>query len=152
MVYFQTENPIFGNFLRTLCRSENVDIFYGHLEYFKDIWEIFWPFGTFFPVLVSRTKKNLAILVSSRNHIKWRHSCIHWCVAEISNFLPKKKNVYETCVNIISCGDQGCQMVYFHTQNPNLGRYILEGLGMENVWTCYGHLEHLEHLVHIGIL
>jgi hypothetical protein len=28
-------------------RWENVDIFYGHLEYFKDIWEILRPFGTF---------------------------------------------------------------------------------------------------------
>jgi hypothetical protein len=26
---------------------ENVDTFYGHLEYFKDIWEILLPFGTF---------------------------------------------------------------------------------------------------------
>jgi hypothetical protein len=28
-------------------RLENVDIFYGHLEYFIDIWVILWPFGTF---------------------------------------------------------------------------------------------------------
>jgi hypothetical protein len=26
---------------------ENVDIFYGHLEYFIDIWDIEWPFGAF---------------------------------------------------------------------------------------------------------
>jgi hypothetical protein len=26
---------------------ENVDIFYGHLEYFMEIWDILWPFGTF---------------------------------------------------------------------------------------------------------
>jgi hypothetical protein len=26
---------------------KNVDIFYGHLEYFKDIWESVWPFGAF---------------------------------------------------------------------------------------------------------
>jgi hypothetical protein len=25
---------------------ENVDIFYGHLEYFIAIWDILWPFGT----------------------------------------------------------------------------------------------------------
>jgi hypothetical protein len=29
--------------------------------------------------------------------------------------------------------EQGCQMVYFHTKNPNLGMYILEDFGMENV-------------------
>jgi hypothetical protein len=48
---------------------ENVEIFYGHLEYFVDIWEILWTFGTFcvdsvfFSVLVSRTNKNLATLL-----------------------------------------------------------------------------------------
>jgi hypothetical protein len=26
---------------------ENVDIFYGHLEYFMNIWDILQPFGTF---------------------------------------------------------------------------------------------------------
>jgi hypothetical protein len=26
-------------------RLENVDIFYGHLEYFEYIWGILWPFG-----------------------------------------------------------------------------------------------------------
>jgi hypothetical protein len=28
---------------------ENVDIFYGHLEYFMTIWHIVCSFGTFFP-------------------------------------------------------------------------------------------------------
>jgi hypothetical protein len=32
---------------------------------------------------------------------------------------------------------QGCQMVYFHTKNPNFG-YTLAGLGMDNVVTFYG--------------
>jgi hypothetical protein len=26
---------------------EIVDIFYGRLEYFTDVWDIFWAFGTF---------------------------------------------------------------------------------------------------------
>jgi hypothetical protein len=26
---------------------ENVNIFYGHLKYFTDIWDNLWPFGTF---------------------------------------------------------------------------------------------------------
>jgi hypothetical protein len=26
---------------------ENVNIFYGHLEYFAEIWEVLWPFGKF---------------------------------------------------------------------------------------------------------
>jgi hypothetical protein len=28
-------------------RLENFEIFYGHLEYFTDIWDILWAFGTF---------------------------------------------------------------------------------------------------------
>jgi hypothetical protein len=43
---------------------QNVDVLYGHLEYFTGIWDIlrpFYPFCVhlvhFFPVLVSRTKK-----------------------------------------------------------------------------------------------
>jgi hypothetical protein len=27
-------------------RWENVNIFYGHLEYFTNFWDILWPFGT----------------------------------------------------------------------------------------------------------
>jgi hypothetical protein len=50
---------------------ENVDIFNGHLEYFMDIWDILWKFGTFCVRLVhffqfgykSCPKKNLATLV-----------------------------------------------------------------------------------------
>jgi hypothetical protein len=36
---------------------------------------------------------------------------------------------------------QGCQMVYFHTKNPNLGIHILEVLGIENVGMSAGSLE-----------
>jgi hypothetical protein len=65
MVCFQTKNPNLGKFWRAL-RLENVYIFYGHLEYFKDVWAIVCPFGTFcvdlVHFLVSRTNKNLATL------------------------------------------------------------------------------------------
>jgi hypothetical protein len=33
-------------------RLENVDIFYGHLEYFADIWDILWSFVPFYVHLV----------------------------------------------------------------------------------------------------
>jgi hypothetical protein len=48
---------------------ENAGIFYGHLEYFKVVWYILWPFGNVVAiwysslVLVSCIKKNLATLV-----------------------------------------------------------------------------------------
>jgi hypothetical protein len=47
MVCFQTKNPNLGKFWNALCRLENVDIFFGHLEYFAGIWEMLWPFGKF---------------------------------------------------------------------------------------------------------
>jgi hypothetical protein len=31
---------------------ENVALFYGHLEYYMDIWDILWPFGTYWAHLV----------------------------------------------------------------------------------------------------
>jgi hypothetical protein len=34
---------------------------------------------------------------------------------------------------------QGCQMVYFQTKNPNLGKFF-EGLRLENVDIYYVHL------------
>jgi hypothetical protein len=43
-------------------RLEIFEIFYGHLEYFMDIWYILCTFCTFFPVLVSCSMKNLATL------------------------------------------------------------------------------------------
>jgi hypothetical protein len=36
---------------------ENVDIFYGHLEYFMAIWDILWPFGTFCLATLGCTRK-----------------------------------------------------------------------------------------------
>jgi hypothetical protein len=43
---FQTKNPDLGKFWEG-PRSENVEIFYAHLEYFTDIRDILGPFGTF---------------------------------------------------------------------------------------------------------
>jgi hypothetical protein len=37
-------------------------LFYGHWKYFMSIWFTLWSFGTFLPVLVFCTKKNLATL------------------------------------------------------------------------------------------
>jgi hypothetical protein len=61
MVCFQTKNPHLGKkFLG--FRLENVDIFYGYLGYFVTIRYILRSSGTFFPVLVSCSQKNLATL------------------------------------------------------------------------------------------
>jgi hypothetical protein len=67
MVYFQTKNPNLGKFLSALDGKmliyfeaiwnilQTFGIFYGHLLHFVFIW-------SFFPVLVSCTKNNLATL------------------------------------------------------------------------------------------
>jgi hypothetical protein len=36
---FSNQKSLFGKNVQSL-RLENVDIFYGHLEYFMDIWDI----------------------------------------------------------------------------------------------------------------
>jgi hypothetical protein len=69
MVGFQTKNPNLGKFFSALEWKIFIivwplGIFYGHLGYFMTIWYILCSCGTFFPVLVSRTKKNLATLVA----------------------------------------------------------------------------------------
>jgi hypothetical protein len=67
-MFFSNQKSQFGNIFQGL-RLENVDIFYGHLEYFTEIWGIydhlvhFVFIGYIFPVLVSFTKENLATQV-----------------------------------------------------------------------------------------
>jgi hypothetical protein len=46
MVYFENQYTYLGKFLEGL-RLENVDIVFGHLEYFTGIWDISRPFGIF---------------------------------------------------------------------------------------------------------
>jgi hypothetical protein len=45
-LFFQTNNPNLGKFYRCF-RLVNVYMFYGHSEYFIEIWDILWPFGIF---------------------------------------------------------------------------------------------------------
>jgi hypothetical protein len=71
MVCLQTKNTNLGKCLRALHKLENVDIFYGHLEYFMLNWDILLPFGSLcvhlvhFPVLGIMHQKNLATLILS---------------------------------------------------------------------------------------
>jgi hypothetical protein len=48
---------------------ENLGIFYDHLDYFRAIGNILWPFGIFFPVLVFWSKKNLATLQTTQTSL-----------------------------------------------------------------------------------
>jgi hypothetical protein len=68
MVCIQTKNPNLGKFWRVFNWKMFIyfmpfGIFYRDLGYFMTIWYSLYSFGTFFPVLVSRTKENLATLV-----------------------------------------------------------------------------------------
>jgi hypothetical protein len=70
MVCFETKNPKLGKFFRALDWKMffwPFGLFYGNLGYFMCIWYILYSFGTFFPVLVSCTKKNLATLPTCRH-------------------------------------------------------------------------------------
>jgi hypothetical protein len=57
-------------------RLEYVDIFYGHLEYCTELWDILWPFGTFWYNV--HTMKNLANLCPCQsNHRPDFKLCLH---------------------------------------------------------------------------
>jgi hypothetical protein len=64
-----------------------MDIFYGRLEYFMTIWYILCSFGTFLPVLVSWTKKNLATLTTIRFQTFSNHSHFSRDGAGLPDFL-----------------------------------------------------------------
>jgi hypothetical protein len=71
MVSFQTKNPNLDKFWRVLDCKMLIYLwpfvmFYRHLGYFMTIWYILCSFGTYFLVLVSCTKTNLATLVGMR--------------------------------------------------------------------------------------
>jgi hypothetical protein len=68
-----------------------------------------WSFGTFFPFWYVGTKKNVATLYSTR----------------IMNRVWPSYNEKQTFAETFpfSTPEQGCQMVYFKTQNTNLGKY-----------------------------
>jgi hypothetical protein len=67
MVSFQTKNPNLDKFWRALDRKMlmyfmTIWNILQTLRYFMTIWYTLYSFGTFFPVLVSCNKKNLATL------------------------------------------------------------------------------------------
>jgi hypothetical protein len=68
---FKPEIPIWVNFRGPWIGKNGYilwpfGIFYDHLVHFVFIWYVLCSFGTFFPFLVSCTKKNLATLLSAR--------------------------------------------------------------------------------------
>jgi uncharacterized membrane protein YiaA len=59
-------------------------LFYGYLVYFVTLWYIFSLFGTFFPVLVYCTMKNLATLVRvvrTRRETRRELQTFRWAIA-----------------------------------------------------------------------
>jgi hypothetical protein len=68
MVLFSNQSPNLGKFWRAIDWKNRyvfwpIIVLYRHLVYFLTIWCILCSCGTFFPVLVSWTQKNLATLV-----------------------------------------------------------------------------------------
>jgi hypothetical protein len=81
MVYFETKNPILGNFKRAFDWKMLIYFMANWNILCTEIWDILSPFGTvcvhleFFPVLVSCFKKNLATL-----SVTWMGECLRWVV------------------------------------------------------------------------
>jgi hypothetical protein len=107
---FLNQKSWFGKILEGL-RWEKVAIFFGHLQYFTDEWDILWPFATFcvhlvctcFPVLVSWTKKNLATLVSIKStnsycskagFSSYKFPKCTWETVKASQFKRKTKDIF----------------------------------------------------------
>jgi hypothetical protein len=92
---FLKQKSQFGKILEGL-RLENVNIFYGHLEYFTHLGYfmticcILCSFGTFLMILVSCTKKkNLATLIGSRSEVEIKKNPSHlWRGIRTTNQTP----------------------------------------------------------------
>jgi hypothetical protein len=93
--------------------------------YLVAIWNISWLVGTFFPVLVCCTKKNLATLafLNARK--------VHFAKGQI-----KSVDAFH-----ISGYQAGLPDGLFSNQKSQFG-YILEGLGIENVIIFCDHLDY----------
>jgi hypothetical protein len=87
----------------------NIDIFYGHLEYFMDIWDILWPFGTFCVHLV--------------------HFFQFWCHA------PRK--IWQPCIRLQSCqwNFQGWNSLRKTPQTDTINKFV--NLGTYICIICY---------------
>jgi hypothetical protein len=135
MVYFQTKNSTLGKFWRVLQWTmlvyfmaiwsilRSFGIFYGHLIYFVAIRYIF-------PVLLCCTKKNLATLRLCRKKlfflIKFYARVFCWMKIEplwIPSCTFYDDDTAERRSEMPSDDTSGCQMVYFQTKNPNLGKF-----------------------------
>jgi hypothetical protein len=70
----------------------------------------------------------------------------------------KNKNSREKCVEIACVCYQGCQMVYFQTKNPNLGKFrrVLDWkmlIHFKAIWNIYRIFDiFYDHLVHFVLI
>jgi hypothetical protein len=88
---------------------ENVVIFHGHLVYFTDIWDILWPFGTFWVHLVHFSgfgiKKNLAThkCTCNKNYGQVRLRYKNWSGsnATIASYSSSDVKIYKTMSSLV---------------------------------------------------
>jgi hypothetical protein len=102
-VLFSDQKSQFGYILEDLG-IENVVIYSAHLEYFTTIRYILWTFGNFIAILV--------------------YFFPLWYIVSRKSGNPGLNRFVDTSSPLIisTVADQGCQMVYFQTKNPNLGK------------------------------
>jgi hypothetical protein len=123
IAYFQTKNPNLGKFWKALQWEMLVYVIatwsiYGHLVYFVALWYILWLFGTFFPVLVSCTKKNLATLVVPR---KPTQQLFNW----VQTFSSKTK-IFNLNLHTHS---------NLSTKNYNIGFFWMTKISAKKFWS-----------------
>jgi hypothetical protein len=115
MVYYQTQNPILGEFCmvfqwKMLVFCTAILSIFCQMVFLMDIRYILWSFGIFFPVLVCCTVKNLATLRASRGGLDFLHkktpsrsptgpkigknpnlSPVNFCCKTLTNFQTRHK-------------------------------------------------------------
>jgi hypothetical protein len=119
---FHTQNPKLGTswsalewkMLLYFIVIWNVD---GHLVHFMDIWKSLWSFGNFssFGRVYQEKTGNPALglaFVMPPDYFVLKKIC-HETASPLMHPFPQKQKKF--------CGLQGCQLVYFQTENQNLG-------------------------------
>jgi hypothetical protein len=121
MASFQTKNPNLGKFSGALELKM--------LEYFIVIWNILQPFGTYILWPSGRFCDNL-VYFSPVWYIASRKICQPW-LQDMKLHSRNRSSIAH---------EQGCQMVYFQTKNPNLGKCWRVLQWNTYIGIFYGHL------------
>jgi hypothetical protein len=143
MVYFQTKNHYLGKFWKVL--QWKMLVFCIYFVYFAAKWYILIvicyilsPFGTFFPILVRCTDKNLATLLSTKpedvGYYLSKTVTIHFRIYVVHTYVPTYLHTYDyklhLCPRILTIKYLlwSCYFTNFVRANLNFRSYETEML------------------------